>query len=83
MVAYTLGNLVGPFCMLDVEYPIYRSGMIVFVAGNFAVVLCTCIMLFMMKRINTRRIKNRKDGQKTDAHLDLTDKQDPNFIYKL
>ncbi|ORZ25526.1 major facilitator superfamily domain-containing protein [Absidia repens] len=82
MVAYTLGNFVGPLVMLDYEYPAYRSGMIVFVAGNLVVVLCICTMLFLMKRTNKQRLSKGITG-KTDAHLDLTDKQDPNFIYKL
>jgi ACS family allantoate permease-like MFS transporter len=80
MVAYTLGNFVGPLVMLDKEAPIFRTGMIVFVAGNLAVVLCICAMLFLMKRTNKQRIHH---AGKTDAHLDLTDRQDTNFIYKL
>lgn len=82
MVAYTLGSFVGPLVMLDYEAPAYRSGMIIFVVGNLVVVACICLSLFLMKRTNTKRIPNRAGG-KTDAHLDLTDKQDANFVYKL
>ncbi|KAI8333543.1 major facilitator superfamily domain-containing protein [Chlamydoabsidia padenii] len=82
MVAYTLGSFVGPLVMLDYEAPVYRSGMIVFVAGNLVVVISICLALFLMKRTNAKRMTDRK-GIKTDAHLDLTDKQDTNFVYKL
>ncbi|KAI8096838.1 major facilitator superfamily domain-containing protein [Halteromyces radiatus] len=82
MVAYTVGAFVGPLVMLDYEFPVYRTGMIIFVIGNLLVVLSVCTMLYLMKRTNKKRAQNTH-GEKTDAHLDLTDKQDKNFFYKL
>ncbi|KAI9306816.1 major facilitator superfamily domain-containing protein [Cunninghamella echinulata] len=81
MVAYTIGNFIGPLVMLDKEAPRYLSGMIVFVAGNLTIVLCLLLSIFLMYRVNKQRLAN--GITKTDAHLDLTDKEDPNFIYKL
>ncbi|CAO3614717.1 unnamed protein product [Cunninghamella echinulata] len=81
MVAYTIGNFIGPLVMVEHEAPGYISGMIVFVAGNLAIVLCLLLSIFLMYRVNKQRLAN--GVTKTDAHLDLTDKEDPNFIYKL
>ncbi|KAI9305537.1 major facilitator superfamily domain-containing protein [Cunninghamella echinulata] len=81
MVAYTVGNFVGPLVMLDNEAPVYLSGMIVFIIGNFVIVVCLLLSVYLMHRVNKQRLAN--GVSKTDAHLDLTDKEDPNFIYKL
>ncbi|ORZ23512.1 major facilitator superfamily domain-containing protein [Absidia repens] len=81
MVAYTIGNFIGPIVMLSNEAPVYRSGMLIFMVGNFMVIVCICAMIWLMHRTNKQRIRNGITG-KTDAHLDLTDKEDTNFIYK-
>ncbi|CAO3621459.1 unnamed protein product [Cunninghamella blakesleeana] len=81
MIGYTLGNFVGPLVMLAKEAPNYRTGMIVFVAGNLVVVLSVLTIIYLMYRVNKQRLA--AGVTKTDAHLDLTDREDSNFIYKL
>ncbi|CAO3621463.1 unnamed protein product [Cunninghamella blakesleeana] len=81
MVAYTIGNFVGPLVMLSNESPGYRSGMIVFVAGNLVIVLSLLAAIYLMYRTNKQRLA--AGVTKTDAYLDLTDREDKNFIYKL
>ncbi|CAO3621467.1 unnamed protein product [Cunninghamella blakesleeana] len=81
MIGYTLGNFVGPLVMLAKEAPDYRSGMIVFVAGNLVVVLSVLTIVYLMYRSNKKRLAI--GVTKTDAYLDLTDREDSNFIYKL
>ncbi|ORX44760.1 MFS general substrate transporter [Hesseltinella vesiculosa] len=82
MIAYCIGNLIGPLVMVDQEAPVYRSGMITFVAGNFVVFLCIAFISFLSARVNKKRMAHGPVGT-TDAHLNLTDRQDENFIYKL
>lgn len=67
--------------MLHQEAPVYQSGMIIFLAGLLATVLSSLISFYLMYRVNKKRLAN--GITKTDAHLDLTDREDPNFIYKL
>ncbi|CAO3614427.1 unnamed protein product [Cunninghamella echinulata] len=81
MVAYTLGNFAGPLVMLPREAPVYLSGMLIFVASIAVAVICVLTSIYLMYRINKQRLAN--GITKTDAHLDLTDREDSNFIYKL
>lgn len=81
MIAYTLANFVGPLVMLDNEAPIYRTGMITFLVAMVLACLCILLSLYLMYRSNKKRIVT--GVSKTDAYLDLTDREDPNFIYKL
>ncbi|CAO3621475.1 unnamed protein product [Cunninghamella blakesleeana] len=81
MVAYTIGCFVGPLLMLEHEAPRFRSGMIIFTFGNLIVVLCLLTSIYLMYRINKQRLA--VGIMKTDAYLDLTDREDSNFIYKL
>ncbi|CAO3621527.1 unnamed protein product [Cunninghamella blakesleeana] len=81
IAAYTLGNMIGPLVMVEQEKPIYRSGMITFLCGNLVAVSFVLISLYLMYRVNKKRLA--VGVSKTDAHLDLTDYEDPNFIYKL
>ncbi|KAI8061073.1 major facilitator superfamily domain-containing protein [Gongronella butleri] len=82
MIMYTLGNFAGPLIMLSYEAPVYRTGMITFAAGNLTVFLCIATTSYLASRTNKERLRNGPVGE-TDAHLNLTDREDPNFIYKL
>ncbi|CAO3621600.1 unnamed protein product [Cunninghamella blakesleeana] len=81
MIASNIGNIVGPLVMLEKETPGYRSGMIVFLFGNFVALVSCLISIYLMHCSNKKRLA--EGVTKTDAHLDLTDREDPNFIYKL
>ncbi|CAO3621515.1 unnamed protein product [Cunninghamella blakesleeana] len=80
-IFFTLSNVVSPLLMFEYEAPLYRSSMIMFLVAM--VVSCFCILtaLYLMYRSNKRRLAT--EVSKTDAYLDLTDREDSNFIYKL
>ncbi|CAO3621471.1 unnamed protein product [Cunninghamella blakesleeana] len=81
MIAFTLGNFIGPLVMRANEAPIYRTGMATFAISNLVVVICALSSLYLMYCSNKKRLAT--GITKTDAYLDLTDREDANFIYKL
>ncbi|CAO3621487.1 unnamed protein product [Cunninghamella blakesleeana] len=81
VIGNALGSFVGPLLMLEKEAPSYRTGMIIFAASNLLTSLCLLLCLYLMHRVNKKRLA--AGVTKTDAYLDLTDREDPNFIYKL
>lgn len=82
IVGQTFGNFIGPLIMVDSQAPTYSGGIIGFCLANALVVVLLLILYVMMKRENNRRLANPPETE-TDVYLDLTDKQDKNFIYKL
>ncbi|CAO3580886.1 unnamed protein product [Absidia cylindrospora] len=84
LIFYTLGNFIGPFFMTDSAAPRYLGPL----AGYLVCNLMTCLLLFiartLMKAENRRkRSQPGFNENERDITLDLTDKQDPNFIYRL
>lgn len=57
-------------------------GIVGFCLGNALVIVLLGVLYIMMMKENKRRLANRPE-EETDVYLDLTDKQDKNFIYKL
>lgn len=57
-------------------------GIVGFCLGNALVIVLLGVLYIMMTRENKRRLANPPE-EATDVYLDLTDKQDKNFIYKL
>ena len=53
-----------------------------FLGGYVIAFLCYAVLRVQGARINRRRLANKTD-EETDVHLDLTDKDDENFIYRL
>ncbi|KAI8148208.1 major facilitator superfamily domain-containing protein [Fennellomyces sp. T-0311] len=82
VIFYTLGNFIGPLVMLEREAPRYTGAMTGFCIGNGVAIVCYLIMRFTMARENKKRLAN-PPTESTDVTLDLTDKQDKNFIYRL
>lgn len=82
MVAQTIGNFCGPFMMVESQKPQYLGAMIGFIVTNAFAFVGVFLLYLLSKRENKRRANERTD-EPTDIHLDLTDKQDKNFIYKL
>lgn len=56
--------------------------MIGFSIANFVIILCILGVWYIMQKENARRVAD-PPATKTDVHLDLTDKEDRNIIYKL
>ncbi|KAI9497523.1 major facilitator superfamily domain-containing protein [Zychaea mexicana] len=82
MVAYTVGNFVGPLMMVDHQAPRYLGGVGGFLGGFFVAFCCLFGVRIISSRVNRERLAN-KTGEETDVYLDLTDKQDKNFISRL
>ncbi|KAI8337143.1 major facilitator superfamily domain-containing protein [Chlamydoabsidia padenii] len=84
LVFYTLGNFIGPFFMTDSSAPRYLGPL----GGYLACNLMACLLL-LVARMNMKASNQRKRSQpgfnenERDITLDLTDKQDPNFLYRL
>ncbi|CEP17962.1 hypothetical protein [Parasitella parasitica] len=82
IVGQTFGNFIGPLLMVEHQAPTYSGGIIAFCLANAVIVVLLFVLYIMMKRENKRRLATPPSA-KTDIYLDLTDKQDKNFIYKL
>ncbi|KAI8149506.1 major facilitator superfamily domain-containing protein [Fennellomyces sp. T-0311] len=82
MVAYTVGNFIGPLMMVDHQAPRYLGGVGGFLGGFFVAFCCYFLIRIQGARVNRKRLAN-KTGEETDVYLDLTDKEDKNFIFRL
>ncbi|KAI8145665.1 major facilitator superfamily domain-containing protein [Fennellomyces sp. T-0311] len=82
VVFYTLGNFIGPLVMLERQAPRYTGAMIGFCVGNAVAIAAYLLMRFIMAKENKDRLAN-PPSESTDVALDLTDKHDRNFIYRL
>ncbi|KAI8148217.1 major facilitator superfamily domain-containing protein [Fennellomyces sp. T-0311] len=78
----TIGNIIGPLIMLERQAPRYIGGMTAFCVGNGVALVCFVLIRFAMQRANRNRLAN-PTGETTDIYMDLTDKEDKNFIYRL
>lgn len=87
VVAYSVGNFVGPLLILQQERPRYLSAMVTYAA---AALLCSisflCIRWDIVRR-NQYREELRRTGElpptpENRQELDLTDKEDLNFVYR-
>ncbi|KAI8645720.1 major facilitator superfamily domain-containing protein [Parasitella parasitica] len=83
MIAFTLGNFVGPLVMLENEAPIYKTGMIIYSIANAAVLVSLFVNRQVMARQNKIRIASNSTNDFVDVNDDLTDRENKTFIYKL
>jgi hypothetical protein len=81
MIAYTLGNFIGPLVILDNEAPAYKSAMWVYFTANVLVCVCFVLMRVWLSRLNVKKAPGRTN-EPTDVNLNLTDREDPNYVYK-
>ncbi|CDS02603.1 hypothetical protein LRAMOSA00008 [Lichtheimia ramosa] len=79
---FGLGNFIGPLVMLDYQAPRYIGAMTGFCIGNGVAIVCFLIMRLWMAKENRDRLMN-PPAEAVDAHLDLSDRQNRNFIYRL
>lgn len=82
IAASTIGSFIGPLIMLEHQAPRYIGGLIGYIIGNCVAIACFFIMRFTMALENKQRRANPPAGP-TDVTLDLTDKEDKNFMYRL
>jgi hypothetical protein len=80
IIGYTVGNIIGPVIMID--GPKYVGGMVGCISANFVMILLMIYLRFWLAHENKRRAAN--GGEKlTSVDNDITDRQDPNFVYRL
>ncbi|KAF7722287.1 hypothetical protein EC973_003471 [Apophysomyces ossiformis] len=82
MIFYTVGNFIGPFVMNVETTPKYAGGFIIYICCNVVGVILLLFARWRMAIVNRRRLA-RSPGEVTNVEDDLTDVQDPNFIYRL
>lgn len=82
MIFYTLGNFIGPLLMVESTGPRYMPAIITYTCSNFVVVILWLFARRRMAAINKQRITN-PSNEITNVEDDLTDIQDPNFLYRL
>jgi hypothetical protein len=82
MVAFTLGNFIGPLMMVAHESPQYKSAMWGYFAANIVVMISFILLRIWLARLNKKKAGGRSDAQ-TDVNMNLTDREDPNWVYLL
>lgn len=82
MIFYTIGNFCGPLMMDETQNPPYLGGMLGYIVANGIVVGLLLIARWRMSVINRRRLA-KPSNILTNVEDDLSDVQDPNFIYRL
>ncbi|KAI9255745.1 major facilitator superfamily domain-containing protein [Phascolomyces articulosus] len=87
LVAYCLGNFVGPLMMVAKTSPRYIPGLIGYMVADILAVLLFLYVRWTLNRENKRREALREAGKiplpdPSRLDQDLTDKEDLNFVYK-
>jgi hypothetical protein len=82
MVFYTIGNFAGPQMMVSSQKPLYLGGMIGYMAADAICIILLQIARFYMAKSNKERLENTS-SEKIDVNEDLTDVENPHFIYRL
>lgn len=82
MVFYTIGNFAGPQMMVPSQTPLYLGGMITYMAANLICIVLLQIARYYMAKSNKKRLEN-PSSEKVDVSQDLTDVENPHFIYRL
>ncbi|KAJ8662415.1 hypothetical protein O0I10_002109 [Lichtheimia ornata] len=82
MVFYTLGNFCGPLMMVQNQSPPYLGGMIGYICAITIAAGLLVIARWRMAVVNNKRLAVTPSVM-TNVEDDLSDVQDPNFLYRL
>jgi ACS family allantoate permease-like MFS transporter len=82
IVFYTIGNFCGPLMMVATQAPLYLGGMIGYIAADAICIILLQIARYYMAKENKERLSN-PSSMKVNPEEDLTDCENPNFIYRL
>ncbi|KAI7870548.1 major facilitator superfamily domain-containing protein [Spinellus fusiger] len=82
MIFYAIGNAIGPYMVPATGSTFLISSVITCVIACTAMFLILVVVRWRMELINRRRLRNSAVVM-TNVEDDLTDVQDPNFIYCL
>ncbi|KAI8393773.1 major facilitator superfamily domain-containing protein [Radiomyces spectabilis] len=80
-VLYTIGNFVGPKMMVQSQAPLYIGGMVGYIVADALCIACLLGAHWFMARSNRQRLANPQPN--AAMFEDMTDQEDPNFIYRL
>ncbi|KAI8886242.1 MFS general substrate transporter [Backusella circina FSU 941] len=80
VASVTLGNFIGPLLMIDAQKPLYLGAIITYIGSNIISIILFSYCRYSMSKINKERFNNPVDKVN---EKDPTDKENPNFIYKL
>lgn len=69
--------------MVDWQAPLYLGGMIAYIVADAIVICLLIIARISMARSNSKRLANPVDAGPDKIQQDITDREDPNFIYRL
>ncbi|CDH51828.1 mfs allantoate transporter [Lichtheimia corymbifera JMRC:FSU:9682] len=88
LLAYCLGNFIGPLMMVEKEAPRYIGGLTGYAVADLICILLFAYLRWSMGRENKRREKLKEEGKippppENRIDYDLTDKEDLNFVYRL
>ena len=68
--------------MIESQKPMYLAGMLTYIIAGALVVILLLYVRWKMYNVNRYRLA-RNSGIATNVEDDLSDVQDPNFIYRL
>ncbi|KAI9319477.1 major facilitator superfamily domain-containing protein [Dichotomocladium elegans] len=80
VIFYTIGSFAGPLMMVDSQAPLYLGGMIGYIAADGLCILAFLYARHLMAKSNEERLAR---GIVESQGEDITDREDPNFIYRL
>ncbi|OAC98310.1 hypothetical protein MUCCIDRAFT_167940 [Mucor lusitanicus CBS 277.49] len=83
VVFSTLGSFAGPQMMLESQKPTYIGGLVGYIVANL---VSGCLLLIArqsMAKRNSVRFPQQQDDEFLGHQIDITDVEDPHFIYKL
>ncbi|CAO3610416.1 unnamed protein product [Cunninghamella blakesleeana] len=87
LVFYTIGNFVGPLCIVN-QAPRYIIGMSVYCVANVIIFCLFALIRWDIVRCNRKKqltgggVAGASSTDKTEVANDLTDVEDPHFIYR-
>ncbi|KAI9018502.1 major facilitator superfamily domain-containing protein [Phycomyces nitens] len=82
MIFYTIGNFAGPQMMLARQAPRYLGGMLGYMAANVICMVLLVIARHLMIKSNRERLANPSNAV-IDINDDLTDRENPHYIYRV
>jgi ACS family allantoate permease-like MFS transporter len=82
MIFYTIGNFAGPQMMVSWQKPLYLGGMIGYIAADAICIILLQYARYTMAKSNKERLAN-PSNTKIDGTQDLTDRENPHYIYRL
>ncbi|KAI8377441.1 major facilitator superfamily domain-containing protein [Radiomyces spectabilis] len=80
IVMYTVGNFAGPQML---QPPDLVNGMVGYIVSNAVSIILLLIARHQMARVNKQRLSSATERPANAVMEDLTDQEDPNFIYRL